>query len=217
MATKSPFSRSSPLYTRPYAPFPISSPSICARARTSTVSDRSAPPKKNSDRTKHEFPRIRGGKREGTHVFVVKRLGFVELRIVLPRRHLVAASVARARAPAAAAGARADQQSPAASRAPGGGHSACSRVWVGRELEDEGSRKTKAEGRERGERQCRCFSVIIGNYFLSGFDFFFLWAWETNGMDPILYRGWALGVGGSQRGCCRDKRGQRLSISCHQL
>uniref|UniRef100_A0A0A9EIE6 Uncharacterized protein n=1 Tax=Arundo donax TaxID=35708 RepID=A0A0A9EIE6_ARUDO len=28
MATKSPFSRSSPLYTRPYAPFPISSPSM---------------------------------------------------------------------------------------------------------------------------------------------------------------------------------------------
>jgi len=39
------------------------------------------------------------------HVFVVERLGFVELRIVLPRRHLVASSVARAWAPAAAAGA----------------------------------------------------------------------------------------------------------------
>jgi hypothetical protein len=43
MATKSPFSRSSPLYTRPYAPFPISSPSICKRADRSGDLVRSPP------------------------------------------------------------------------------------------------------------------------------------------------------------------------------
>jgi hypothetical protein len=156
MATKSPFSRSSPLYTRPYAPFPISSPSICTRARENTVSARSAPPKK-SGRANHEFPpdprREAGGARALTYllssVLDLWNCALCCLDAIwspppwhgpgrrLPRRG------------------RADQQSPAAarspSRAPGGGHSACSRVWVGRELEDEGSRKTKAEDRERGE------------------------------------------------------------------
>jgi hypothetical protein len=90
MATKSPFSRSSPLYTRPYAPFPISSPSICRRApQRGRVGERSPSPK-NSQHETRITPGIQGVGTEDPHVFVVERLGFVELRIMLPRRHLVA-------------------------------------------------------------------------------------------------------------------------------
>lgn len=62
MATKSPFSRSSPLYTRPYAPFPISSPSICTRARAGALSESRITPKFAAK--KHEFPWIWGGRRD---------------------------------------------------------------------------------------------------------------------------------------------------------
>ena len=67
MATKSPFSRSSPLYTRPYAPFPISSPSICTRAGAGAVSESKITPKFAA--TKHEFrPDLRRKARESSRI-----------------------------------------------------------------------------------------------------------------------------------------------------
>jgi hypothetical protein len=104
MATKSPFSRSSPLYTRPYAPFPISSPSICKRADRSGDLVRGARPTSKFTAPEQKFdpdprPQGRGSSRICCRASWI--CGTAHYAALTPSRHLL-----RDRAPAAAGGGR---------------------------------------------------------------------------------------------------------------
>lgn len=155
MATKSPFSRSSPLYTRPYAPFPISSPSICTRARAGAVSESRITPKFAA--TEHEFrPDLRREARESSRICCRASwiCGTAHCAASTPYRRLL-----RDRAPGAAGRGggrrisshrrrcRVSRELVARAIQP------CSRVWVGRELADGGKQEDEGRRRETEERE----------------------------------------------------------------
>lgn len=187
MATKSPFSRSSPLYTRPYAPFPISSPSICTRARAGAVSESRITPKFAA--TEHEFrPDLRREARESSRICCRASwiCGTAHCAASTPYRRLL-----RDRAPGAAGD--------GGSAVTGGGAESLASSWRGPfslalgfgwggNWRTGASRKTKAGGEKRKRERLEAGLFCNSYYFPSSFRYFF-WAWETNGMDPLLYRG----------------------------
>jgi hypothetical protein len=177
MATKSPFSRSSPLYTRPYAPFPISSPSICTHAGPGTVSESKITPKFAA--TEHEFPPdLSREARESLRICCRASwiCGTAHCAASTPYRRLLLH-----RAPGAAwrggggrisshrRRCRVSRELVARAIQP------CSRVWVGKGIGDGGEQEDEGRRRETEERDGHTgeggFSVILTN-FRPRFDIF---------------------------------------------
>lgn len=178
MATKSPFSRSSPLYTRPYAPFPISSPCICTGPHpppppppcTQSVSE--TKPKINTTRTR--IPPGSEAVGSGTLTYLLSSVLFL-WNCALCCRDAISPRPPHTPTPRSGPGrrrprrGRADRGSLAARerlrRARREGHLGF-RVWVGRELEVEAEAGGRRRRRRRWKRERRGgemggFSVII--------------------------------------------------------
>ena len=141
----------------------------------------------------------------------------MELRIVLPRSHIVASSVTGPRAPPGAAGA-------GGSAVTGGGAESLASSWRGpfslalgfgwgRELADgDEGRRRETEERDTLER-----GLFRNSYYFSSSFRYFSGRGKLTEWIRFYTGGGAFETGGGQRGCCRDKRGEGLSISCHRL